>query len=142
MYKLLFKRLIDIFLSLLGILLTAPIMLIIAVAIIIDDPGPLLFKQKRVGQKRNGKITYFQILKFRSMKMSTPKDVPTHLLENPQQYITRVGRFIRKSSLDELPQLYQVFTGKLSIIGERGIIETTKKNIGFSRVVAVNSISS
>ena len=99
-------------------------MLIIAVAIIIDDPGPLLFKQKRVGQKRNGKITYFQILKFRSMKMSTPKDVPTHLLENPQQYITRVGRFIRKSSLDELPQLYQVFTGKLSIIGPRPALWT------------------
>jgi O-antigen biosynthesis protein WbqP len=69
------------------------------------------------------------------MKMCTPHDVPTHLLENPEQYITKIGKFIRKTSIDELPQIYQVFTG------ERGIIETTKKNIGFSRVVAVNSIS-
>ena len=94
-------------------------MLIIAVAIKIDDPGPVLFKQKRVGQKKNGEITYFMIWKFRSMKMSTPHDTPTHLLENPDQYITHVGRFIRKTSLDELPQIYQVFTLKLSIIGPR-----------------------
>lgn len=85
----------------------------------IDDPGPVLFKQKRVGQKKNGEITYFMIWKFRSMKMSTPHDTPTHLLENPDQYITHVGRFIRKTSLDELPQIYQVFTLKLSIIGPR-----------------------
>lgn len=119
MYKHFIKRLIDIVLSTIAIVLLAVPMAILAVAIKIDDPGPVLFKQKRVGKKKDGKITYFMIWKFRSMKMSTPHDVPTHLLENPNQYITRVGRFIRKASLDELPQIYQVFTGKISIIGPR-----------------------
>ena len=119
MYKHVIKRLFDLVLSIIGIVLLALPMLIIAIAIKIDDPGPILFKQKRVGQKKNGKITYFMIWKFRSMKMSTPHDTPTHLLENPDQYITRIGRFIRKTSLDELPQIYQVFTGKLSAIGPR-----------------------
>lgn len=119
MYKHFFKRLIDLVLSTIGIMVLAFPMLIIAIAIKIDDPGPVLFKQRRVGQKKNGKITYFMIWKFRSMKMSTPHDTPTHLLENPDQYITRVGRFIRKTSLDELPQIYQVFTSKLSAIGPR-----------------------
>ena len=119
MYKHVIKRLFDLVLSSIGIVLLALPMLIIAIAIKIDDPGPILFKQKRVGKKKNGKITYFMIWKFRSMKMSTPHDTPTHLLENPDQYITRVGRFIRKTSLDELPQIYQVFTGKLSAIGPR-----------------------
>ncbi len=119
MYKHVIKRLIDIILSGVAIVVLALPMLIIAVAIKIDDPGPVLFKQKRVGKKKNGKITYFMIWKFRSMKMSTPHDTPTHLLENPDQYITRVGRFIRKTSLDELPQIYQVFTSKLSAIGPR-----------------------
>ncbi len=119
MYKHFIKRLLDLLLSTLGIILLVLPMLVLAIAIKIDDPGPVLFKQKRVGQKKNGEITYFQIWKFRSMKMSTPHDTPTHLLENPEQYITRVGRFIRKASLDELPQIYQVFTGKLSAIGPR-----------------------
>ena len=119
MYKHVIKRLFDLVLSIIGIVLLALPMLIIAIAIKIDDPDPILFKQKRVGKKKNGKITYFMIWKFRSMKMSTPHDTPTHLLENPDQYITRVGRFIRKASLDELPQIYQVFTGKLSAIGPR-----------------------
>lgn len=119
MYKNVIKRLFDIVLSGVGIVVLAIPMLIIAIAIKIDDPGPVLFKQKRVGQKKNGKITYFMIWKFRSMKMSTPHDTPTHLLENPEQYITRLGRFIRKTSLDELPQIYQVFTSKLSVIGPR-----------------------
>lgn len=119
MYKHVIKRLFDLVLSIIGIVLLVLPMLIIAIAIKIDDPGPILFKQKRVGKKKNGKITYFMIWKFRSMKMSTPHDTPTHLLENPDQYITRVGRFIRKTSLDELPQIYQVFTGKLSAIGPR-----------------------
>ena len=119
MYKNFFKRLIDLFISTVAIVLLALPMLIIAVAIKIDDPGPVLFKQKRVGMKKNGEITYFMIWKFRSMKMSTPHDTPTHLLENPEQYITRVGKFIRKTSLDELPQIYQVFTSKLSAIGPR-----------------------
>lgn len=119
MYKHVIKRLIDLILSSVAIIVLALPMLIIAIAIKIDDPGPVLFKQKRVGKKKNGEITYFMIWKFSSMKMSTPHDTPTHLLENPDQYITRVGRFIRKTSLDELPQIYQVFTSKLSAIGPR-----------------------
>ena len=134
-YKNIVKRLFDIILSGIAIIITALPMLIVAIAIKIDDPGPVFFTQKRVGKSKNGQITYFNIWKFRSMKTSTPSDVPTHLLVDPDQYLTRVGRFIRKASIDELPQIYQVFTG------ERGIIETTKKNIGFSRVVTVNSIS-
>lgn len=119
MYKCIVKRTLDlIFSGVAAILLTLP-MLIVAIIIKIDDPGPVLFKQRRVGQKKNGEITYFMIWKFRSMKMCTPHDVPTHLLENPEQYITRVGKFIRKTSIDELPQIYQVFTGKLSFVGPR-----------------------
>ena len=119
MYKNFVKRLIDIVLSAMAIIFLSLPMLIVAIAIKIDDPGPVLFKQKRVGKKKNGEITYFMIWKFRSMKMSTPHDVPTHMLENPEQYITRVGKFIRKTSLDELPQIYQVFTSKLSVVGPR-----------------------
>lgn len=119
MYKYVIKRIIDLILSSVAIIVLALPMLIIAIAIKIDDPGPVLFKQKRVGQKKNGEITYFMIWKFRSMKMATPHDTPTHLLKNPERYITRVGRFIRKTSLDELPQIYQVFTSKLSAIGPR-----------------------
>lgn len=119
MYKNVIKRLIDFILSSIAIVVLALPMLIISIVIKIDDPGPVLFKQKRVGKKKNGEITYFMIWKFRSMKVSTPRDTPTHLLDNPEQYITRVGRFIRKTSLDELPQFYQVFTSKLSIVGPR-----------------------
>lgn len=119
MYKHVIKRMADIIVSLMAILVLALPMLVIAVAIKCDDPGPVLFRQKRVGKKKKGQITYFYIWKYRSMKMCTPHDVPTHLLENPEQYITRVGRFIRKTSLDELPQIYQVFLGKLSCIGPR-----------------------
>ena len=115
MYNKFFKRLIDILLSGCGILVLAPVYLIVALAIKIDDPGPVFFRQKRVGLNK----THFEIMKFRTMKMETPKDMPTHLLKNPEQYITRVGRFIRKTSLDELPQIYQVFTSKLSAIGPR-----------------------
>lgn len=119
MYKNVIKRLIDFILSSIAIIVLALPMLIISIVIKIDDPGPVLFKQKRVGKKKNGEITYFMIWKFRSMKVSTPRDTPTHLLDNPEQYITRVGRFIRKTSLDELPQFYQVSTSKLSIVGPR-----------------------
>ena len=140
MYKNIIKRFFDIVLSSIAIVLTALPMLIVAIAIKIDNPGPVFFTQKRVGKSKNGQITYFNIWKFRSMKTSTPSDVPTHLLVGADQYLTRVGRFIRKASIDELPQIYQVFTGKLSIVGERDIIETTKKNVDFSKVVAVNSI--
>mgnify|MGYP002672254418 FL=1 len=115
MYNKVFKRLIDLILSGCGILVLLPLYLILAIAIKIDDPGPVFFKQKRVGIHKS----HFNILKFRTMKMNTPKDTPTHLLENPQQYITRVGRVLRKTSLDELPQIFQIFTGKMSIIGPR-----------------------
>lgn len=119
MYKHIIKRLIDLILSILAIVLLAIPMLIIVIAIMVDDPGPVLFKQKRVGKKKNGQITYFNIWKFRSMKMYAPRDTPTHLLEDPDRYLTRIGKFIRRTSLDELPQLYQVFTGTLSLIGPR-----------------------
>ena len=115
MYNKVFKRLIDIVLSGLGIVVLAPVYLIVALAIKIDDPGPVFFRQKRVGLHKS----HFHILKFRTMKMETPKDTPTHLLQNPEQYITRVGRILRKTSLDELPQIFQIFTGEMSIIGPR-----------------------
>ena len=115
MYNKVFKRLVDLVLSGCGILVLSPVYLIVALAIKLDDPGPVFFRQKRVGIHK----THFNILKFRTMKMETPKDTPTHLLENPQQYITRVGRILRKTSLDELPQIFQIFTGKMSIIGPR-----------------------
>ena len=115
MYQKFGKRFLDILLSACGILVLSPVYLLVALAIKIDDPGPVFFRQKRVGLHKS----HFQILKFRTMKMETPKDVPTHLLDNPQQYITRVGRVLRKTSLDELPQIFQIFTGDMSIIGPR-----------------------
>ena len=115
MYQKFGKRLLDIVLSALGIVVLLPVYILIAVAIELDDPGPVFFRQKRVGIHK----THFQIMKFRTMKVSTPKDIPTHLLANPEQYITRVGRVLRKTSLDELPQIFQIFTGKMSVIGPR-----------------------
>ena len=114
-YRTTIKRLLDIILSACGILLLSPLFLILMLAVYIDDPGPFFFSQKRVGIHQST----FYLWKFRSMKVSTPKDVPTHLLENPEQYITRVGRFLRKTSLDELPQIFQIFTGSMSIVGPR-----------------------
>ena len=114
MYKHFFKRLIDVILSFIGGIVLLPVFLIIAIAIVIDDPGPVFFKQKRVG--KNKKL--FWLHKFRSMKVKTP-DIPTHLLTNPEQYITRVGKFLRKTSLDELPQVYDILFNKMSIIGPR-----------------------
>ena len=115
MYQKYAKRLIDLLLSACAIVVLSPVYLLICIAIVADDPGPVFFQQKRVGIHK----THFLILKFRTMKVSTPKDVPTHLLENPEQYITRVGKFLRKTSLDELPQIFQIFTGKMAIIGPR-----------------------
>ena len=114
-YRTTIKRLLDIILSACGILLLSPLFLILMLAVYIDDPGPFFFRQKRVGIHQST----FYLWKFRSMKVSTRKDVPTHLLENPEQYITRVGRFLRKTSLDELPQIFQIFTGSMSIVGPR-----------------------
>ena len=115
MYNKFARRLIDIVLSTIGIVLMAIPMGVIALIIKITDPGPAIFKQRRVGIHK----TYFYLYKFRSMKTSTPRDCPTHLLENPEQYITGIGRFLRKSSLDELPQLFNIWVGKMSIIGPR-----------------------
>lgn len=109
------KRGIDIILSFGGLILLGPVFALIAIAIIIDDPGPVLFTQKRMGQNKK----YFKLHKFRSMKMCTPHDTPTHMLENPEQYITRVGKFLRAHSLDELPQIWDIFIGNMSVIGPR-----------------------
>jgi len=115
MYKKFGKRLLDILLSGIALIPLSVVYLILMAAIKIDDPGPVFFRQKRVGIHKS----HFQILKFRTMKMETPRDMPTHLLQNPEQYITRVGRVLRKFSLDELPQIIQIFTGKMSIVGPR-----------------------
>jgi O-antigen biosynthesis protein WbqP len=109
------KRLIDIILSLIGLIVLSPIFFILIIAIKIDSRGPVLFKQKRVGINK----THFNILKFRTMRIDTPKDTPTHLLGNPEQYITKMGKFLRKTSLDELPQIWNIFVGQMSIIGPR-----------------------
>ncbi|QDP41461.1 sugar transferase [Radiobacillus deserti] len=109
------KRFIDIILSLVGLLVLSPILLLIIIAIKLDSRGPVLFKQKRVGIYK----THFNILKFRTMRIDTPKDTPTHLLENPDQYITNMGKFLRKTSLDELPQIWNIFVGQMSVIGPR-----------------------
>ena len=114
MYIKFLKRAIDFVLSLLGIICLSPIFLIIIVAIKVDDSGPAFYSQKRVGIHKS----YFKLYKFRSMKINTP-DIPTHLLENPEQYITKVGAFLRKTSLDELPQMWNILKGDMSIIGPR-----------------------
>ena len=109
------KRALDIVLSFCGLVILSPLYLGIVIAIVIDDPGPVIFSQKRIGKNKR----YFKLHKFRSMKMSTPHDVPTHMLEDPDSYITKVGRFIRAHSLDELPQIWDIFTGKMAVIGPR-----------------------
>ncbi|WP_062051728.1 sugar transferase [Bacillus sp. JCM 19034] len=109
------KRVIDIILSLVGMILLSPVFLLLIVAIKAESKGPVLFKQKRVGLHKK----HFHILKFRTMRIDTPKDTPTHLLGNPDQYITKVGKFLRKTSLDELPQIWNIFVGEMSIIGPR-----------------------
>ena len=109
------KRGMDFVLSLLGLLLLSPVFLGLVIAIKIDSPGPILFRQKRVGIHK----TYFEILKFRTMRIDTPKDVPTHLLENPEQYITKVGKFLRRTSLDELPQILNILKGDMAVVGPR-----------------------
>ena len=109
------KRGLDLTLSFLALILLSPVFLGLSLAIYIDDPGPVFFTQKRVGKNKQ----YFKLHKFRSMKMSTPHDTPTHMLKNPEQYITGMGKFIRAHSLDELPQIWDIFLGNMSIIGPR-----------------------
>ena len=115
MYQKYMKRGIDCILSLIGLIILSPILLIIAVIIKVTSPGPILFRQERVG--KNNK--HFRIMKFRTMRIDTPKDCPTHLLENPDQYITKIGHILRKTSLDELPQLWNIFIGDMAVIGPR-----------------------
>ena len=115
MYKKFGKRLIDLVLSGCAIVVLFPALLFLMIAIKVDSPGPVFFRQKRVGIHK----THFGILKFRTMRIDTPRDCPTHLLENPEQWITKVGKFLRKTSLDELPQLFNIFCGQMSVIGPR-----------------------
>ena len=114
-YKRFVKPVFDVFLSFVAIIVLALPMLLISAVIFIDDPGPILFKQRRIGKNKKE----FYVLKFRTMKSSAPHDIPTHMLEEPMKYITRIGRFLRKTSLDELPQIYNIFVGQMSIIGPR-----------------------
>lgn len=114
-YEAVVKRSLDIILSFCGLVVLSPVFAFLSLWIMIDDPGPVLFTQKRIGKDKQ----YFKLHKFRSMKMDTPHNVPTHMLENPEQYITKSGRFIRAHSLDELPQIWDIFIGNMSVIGPR-----------------------
>lgn len=115
MYQKYFKRGIDLFLSFCGIVVLSPLLLILAVIIKCTSKGPVLFKQKRIGKND----THFMIYKFRTMYTDTPKDMPTHLLENPDAFITPIGHFLRKTSLDELPQLFNILKGDMAVVGPR-----------------------
>ena len=115
MYRNYIKRLIDIALAFIGMIVILPLLLILAVLIKLDSPGPVIFRQKRI---KKDKAT-FNIVKLRTMRIDAPKDTPTHMLGNPEQYISRAGRILRKTSLDELPQIFQILTGKMSIVGPR-----------------------
>jgi O-antigen biosynthesis protein WbqP len=114
-YRDVMKRIIDVILALLGLIVFSPLFLLLIIAVKLDSPGPVLFKQRRVGKDKQE----FMILKFRTMRIDTPKDTPTHLLANPDAYITKVGRFLRKTSLDEIPQILNIIKGEMSIIGPR-----------------------
>ena len=115
MYNRYIKRLLDLIISLCGLIVLSPLLLLIALLIRIDSPGPVFFRQKRVGKGKK----LFQILKFRSMRIDTPHDMPTHLLNDPDAYLTRTGKILRKTSMDELPQLFNIALGDMSIIGPR-----------------------
>ena len=115
MYRKYIKRALDFVLSLIGLILLSPVFITLCLWIKLDSPGPIIFKQKRVGKNRE----YFNILKFRTMYIDTPSDMPTHMLANPDQYITKAGKFLRKTSLDELPQIINILKGEMAIIGPR-----------------------
>ena len=110
-----FKRLFDILLSFLTIVVFSPLYIVLAILVKVTSKGPIFFKQERIGKNKK----HFKILKFRTMRIDTPKDVPTHQLENPKQYITGIGRFLRKTSLDEIPQAFNIFIGQMSVVGPR-----------------------
>lgn len=114
-YKRFLKRVIDFILSLIGLIVLSPVFIILCIWIKLDSKGPIFFRQKRVGKNKK----HFNILKFRTMYIDTPKDMPTHMLSNPDQYITKAGKFLRKTSLDELPQIINILKGEMAIIGPR-----------------------
>jgi O-antigen biosynthesis protein WbqP len=114
-YRTYIKKLIDIILSFIGVIVLSPVFLLLIICIKLDSKGPVLFKQRRIGKDKSE----FYILKFRTMKIDTPKETPTHLLKDPESYITKVGKFMRKTSLDELPQVLNILKGEMSIIGPR-----------------------
>lgn len=130
------KRGLDIILSFGGLVVLSPVYAIVSLAIRIDDPGPVIFTQKRVGKNKQ----YFKLHKFRSMKMSTPNNVPTHMLENPEQYVTKVGRLIRRYSIDELPQVWDIFLGNMSVVGPRPALWNQDKLISLREELGANDI--
>lgn len=136
-YEKFIKRIGDSIVSYLGLVILSPVFLAILIAIKIDDPGPACFTQNRVGKDNK----FFRLHKFRSMKISTPHDIPTHLLENPDQYITKVGKFLRKHSLDELPQIWDIFRGKMSIIGPRPALWNQADLVYEREKMGVNGLS-
>ena len=136
MYEKMIKRWLDTAIALFGILCFFWLYILIAAAIVIDDPGPVLFRQERVGIHKKP----FKILKFRTMKMDTPHDVPTHLLKNPDQYITRVGKFLRKTSLDEIPQLFNIVKGDMSIVAPRPALFSQKDLLAAREQYGANDI--
>ena len=115
MFYLKFKRIYDFILAVIGLIMLSPILLILMIFIKLDSKGPILFRQERIGRHKK----HFYILKFRTMRIDTPKDTPTHMLENPEKWITKMGKFLRKTSLDELPQILNILKGDMSIIGPR-----------------------
>lgn len=130
------KRIIDFVLSLTAIILFWWLLLILAVLVKVTSPGPVFFRQKRVGIYK----TYFSMLKFRTMRTDTPKDVPTHLLENPEQYITPIGRFLRKTSLDELPQLFNILVGEMAIVGPRPALWNQEDLVAERELYGANNV--
>lgn len=135
MYKKFLKKIIDFVVSLIGLVLLSPIFLIISITVKLDSKGPVFFKQKRVGINK----TYFNILKFRTMRTDTP-DVPTHLLEDPDIFITRSGKILRKTSLDELPQILNILMGQMSIIGPRPALWSQEDLIGEREIYGANGV--
>jgi len=135
MYRII-KRFFDILLSITGIIVLSPLLVLLSIVIKLDSKGPILFKQKRVGINKS----YFMIYKFRTMQLETPNDLPTHLLGNPDMFITRIGSFLRKTSLDELPQLFNIFLGQMSIIGPRPALWNQYDLIAARDKVNANSI--
>ena len=131
-----YKRILDIIFSLIGLLVLSPVFLLIIIAIMIESKGNVLFKQKRIGKNK----VYFNILKFRTMRIDTPKDVPTHLLKTPEAFITKTGKFLRKTSLDELPQLINILKGDMSFIGPRPALWNQYDLIDARESLGVNNI--